>query len=630
MSALSYLRSLLLGLLLLSFSSHTIAQQCMWFPANNSNYRQVEGPSAVLNDKIYIFSGFGCDQANVCGAELENMTEVFDPAIGANGQWTNLTPMPVGVTHMPAVTVENEIWVIGGFKGNHGGPPTDTIQVYTPASDTWRYGPTLPDSFAAGGAVYIGRKVYVFGGLLPDRRTNTGAHFVYDLDNTAIGWQTLAPMPTPRNHMGFATIAGKIYTVGGQIGHDCCTQDRDNVEVYDPATDLWTAQAPLPDSISHMECGTFAKDGLVYVVAGNTNTYSTNRWMHTFNPETNTWTQLCDLPIKLWNPAAEIINDKLYIAHGGEWAYQMPSDKAYSYNITRNRRYELGFSPRQLNYSINLGQTVEAEATLYTISEETNFSLNSADFPIWITNSSSSGNVISPTGEKLSLTLDPFALGPGTYTFDVIASENNTNPIGYSPDTLRISITVVAGSPLGIDDVSAFEARPISENQVMLTWETGNEEDLSFFEVERRKEQEDSFETIGIITAQTGARSQGAAYSFKDSHIMASDRILNYRLRYVAKNGTVYFSEIETVTLSATDQYLIVYPNPAQDHFVIRIDIPEIKMCTIRILDLGGKELIRPISGNMTRLSTHELAPGCYIIEAITDKGTLRKKVIVE
>ncbi|MEZ4686749.1 MAG: kelch repeat-containing protein [Bacteroidia bacterium] len=83
---------------MLALISPLSAQQCMWARVTNSPHTQVEGPSVVYNNKMYIFSGFGCDQMGVCGAAIENMTEVYDPNVGVNGQWTNLSPMPVGVT----------------------------------------------------------------------------------------------------------------------------------------------------------------------------------------------------------------------------------------------------------------------------------------------------------------------------------------------------------------------------------------------------------------------------------------------------------------------------------------------------------------------------------------------------
>lgn len=602
----------------------------MWARATNSNYTQVEGPSAVYNGKMYVFSGFGCDQAGTCGAAIENMTAVFDPAVGANGQWTNLNAMPVGVTHVPAITVENEIWLVGGFKGNHGGPPIDTIQIYNPANNTWRYGPRLPSTFAAGGAAYVGRKVYVFGGLLPDRFTVTGAHYMYDLDNTGAGWQTLAPMPNPRNHMGFGVIAGRIYTVGGQVGHDCCTQDRDLVEVYDPVSNTWATMNPLPDSISHMECGTFAKDGLIYVVGGNTQTYSTNWWMHSFNPETNTWTRLCDMPIKLWNPAAEIIGNEFIIAHGGEWAYQIPSEKTYRHTISRNIRRELGFWPKQLSLSLNVGQTANPKVNLHTISELTGFQLNTANFPLWLISATSSGATISPNGEELELYIDPVAMTPGTYSFQLIVRDDNPWNQAHSPDTLQISMTVTSGSPLSIDQLERFEARIIEGQYALLEWETSAEEGLSHFSLERKTQSDGNFKTIQRIEPKGEAGARGAYYRFEDSDLGRSGQEILYRLKYHEVDGSIAYSKTESVWVDNLDDKMILYPNPAQDYVFYSMDFSFFSSCEILIIDLKGKQINSGIMGRSGRLNVSDFAPGCYVVVAKTDKGTIRKKLIIK
>ena len=620
---------LLLATFLLILVSSLPAQQCMWARVNNSNYTQVEGPSAVYNGKMYIFSGFGCDQMGVCGAELENMTEVFDPAVGANGQWTNLNAMPVGVTHVPAATVENEIWLVGGFRGNHGGPPIDTVQIFNPVTNTWRYGPRLPAPFAGGGAVYLGRKVHVFGGLLPDRVTVTGAHYMYDLDNTAAGWQTLTPMPNPRNHMGFGVVAGKIYTVGGQIGHDCCTQDRDLVEVYDPVSNSWSTMNPMPDSISHMECGTFSKDGLIYVVGGNTQTYSTNWWMHSFNPETNSWTRLCDMPIKLWNPAAEIIGNEFIIAHGGEWAYQIPSEKAYKHTFARNIRRELGFWPKQLSLSLNVGQIANPEVNLHTISGETGYQLNTANFPLWLISTTSSGNTISPNGEELELYIDPVAMTPGTYSFQLIVSENNASPQGYTPDTLQITLTVTSGSPLGIDELERFEASLIEGENVLLEWETRLEDKLNFFSIERKRERDELFKTIQVMEPKA-IGNQGAYYQFEDDRPGESGDEVLYRLKYHDRDGSFAYSETQSVWLKNLDDRLVLYPNPAESYIFFSVDFSRFGNCEVSVYDLKGKQVSLPVYRRSGKLNVQDFAPGCYVIVAKTEKGILRKKLIIK
>ncbi|MGH8056096.1 MAG: hypothetical protein ACREOH_02495, partial [Candidatus Entotheonellia bacterium] len=51
-------------------------------------------------------------------------------------------------------------------------------------------------------------------------------------------WTTGASMPSSRSEVAVATLAGKVYVVGGFAGDIA-------LEIYDPATDRWSRGAPL-------------------------------------------------------------------------------------------------------------------------------------------------------------------------------------------------------------------------------------------------------------------------------------------------------------------------------------------------------------------------------------------------
>ncbi|MEE8104181.1 MAG: kelch repeat-containing protein, partial [Planctomycetota bacterium] len=58
-------------------------------------------------------------------------------------------------------------------------------------------------------------------------------------------WEPKAPMPTARFSVGFGTVNGRIYAVGGLGGNPHANIGA--VERYDPATDSWaTGLAPMP------------------------------------------------------------------------------------------------------------------------------------------------------------------------------------------------------------------------------------------------------------------------------------------------------------------------------------------------------------------------------------------------
>lgn len=83
-------------------------------------------------------------------------------------------------------------------------------------------------------------------------------------------WRTAAPMPTKRTEVAAAVLDGKIYVVGGfekpSLGNVMNFAITRSVDMYDPATDRWTAKAPLPVGLHHVGIG--VAHGRVYVIGG--------------------------------------------------------------------------------------------------------------------------------------------------------------------------------------------------------------------------------------------------------------------------------------------------------------------------------------------------------------------------
>ncbi|MEL6918381.1 MAG: malectin domain-containing carbohydrate-binding protein [Bacteroidota bacterium] len=282
---------------------------CEWNGLASSMLEKVESQSAVVNGKLYVFAGF------LANLKITAATEIYDPVLDI---WSNAAPMPTPVTHMGAVTVGDEVWIVAGFAGNHPGVATDRVQIYNTLNNTWSDGPPLPQPRGSGAAAYANGKIHFFGGLLPDRVTDVGDHYVLDLANLANGWESAAPMPDPRNHLSAATINGKVYAIGGQFGHDNGVSDQDFLDVYDPNTDLWERLANLPSKRSHFEPGTFVHNNKIIIAGGRRGNSFFFDDITSYDPQYDTWSELCKLPTKLLAPVAKIINGRLIVANGGE------------------------------------------------------------------------------------------------------------------------------------------------------------------------------------------------------------------------------------------------------------------------------------------------------------------------
>jgi len=71
---------------------------------------------------------------------------------------------------------------------------------------------------------------------------------VWVYDPEADTWTAKAPLPTARGALAAAALDGKIYAIGGRDA----TQDLNSVEAYDPANDSWESLEDLPTARDHL------------------------------------------------------------------------------------------------------------------------------------------------------------------------------------------------------------------------------------------------------------------------------------------------------------------------------------------------------------------------------------------
>jgi N-acetylneuraminic acid mutarotase len=102
-----------------------------------------------------------------------------------------------------------------------------------------------------------GGKMYVFAGLAPGFKP---MGLVYEYDPASDKWTKKKSMPFPVHHQAMAEYNGKLYMFGGYLYYPPAGrqgqgwQPVDNAWVYDPATDNWTALAPMPDKRGSAIC----------------------------------------------------------------------------------------------------------------------------------------------------------------------------------------------------------------------------------------------------------------------------------------------------------------------------------------------------------------------------------------
>lgn len=275
-------------------------------PAKSMCEGTSEGAGDLVGGKLYTFGGF--DWSKPCCTPWRHAW-VFDPA-ATGWPWTRLADMPEGVSHAGTTTDGTDLYWAGGFVED----ASRTFQIFG-TRHVWRYRvatnsyeamPDLPDDRGAGALVYLDGKLHFFGGESAGQGHDTGDHWVLDLAGGGTRWIAAAPMPAgrERNHLGSAVLNGKIYAVGGQHGHDEGLVESRQLDVYDPATDTWTPLADMPVAKGHIAATTFVFQGRIVALAGEIANGVYTDEDAAYDPATNTWVELTPFPVKTFSGIA--------------------------------------------------------------------------------------------------------------------------------------------------------------------------------------------------------------------------------------------------------------------------------------------------------------------------------------
>jgi hypothetical protein len=450
-------QKLKLTLVIISIVSISASASAQWIrKANAFKFRSDLSESIVYNSKLYTFLGFGDHDRNT-----EPTSEVYDPV---SDTYTLLAPIPesASMTHEKVVLIDNTIWFICGRVGQNPGPLTSATWIYNISTDSWSQGPQLTDPatkepllWGAGGAVLLGRTLHLIGGFVINACDNDQSqyHITLNVDSwladqtKPANWKNeLAPLPIKRNHFSTVVLGGKIYAIGGQFGHDCGGGlEEPFSHVYNPANDTWKELPLMPNVRSHAEGASFAIDGKIYIVGGQSDKGASTDKVTIFDPAANNgegvWTDdlSLTLPTKLEGGTSKIINDLFIYSHGGEFTSANPRKKTYVRTIDRNPVYKLGFSSGCLKLSADAGTSAKGKTLLFTIDGSTSYTTSSsAD---WLTVTKNASGTTTPNAVDIKISANTDGLAPGKYYGTITATGTGDGP-SYSKADYCVNLTV--------------------------------------------------------------------------------------------------------------------------------------------------------------------------------------------
>lgn len=157
-------------------------------------------------------------------------------------KWTQGADLPTAMTASQYTVIGNDLYIGGGNIEREENREACKVFRYNACQNLWSILPATPSVLFGLGNVF--HKPTIVGGCpLSNYKTTTGEVFTYEKDQQK--WlKSLPPMPTPRMRACTVTHESGIVVCGGINMNSA--QFLDTVEMFKHATNQWYAVSPLP------------------------------------------------------------------------------------------------------------------------------------------------------------------------------------------------------------------------------------------------------------------------------------------------------------------------------------------------------------------------------------------------
>ena len=189
--------------------------------------------------------------------------------------------------------IGNDFWIMGGRSYWGIVPYAEKYSLDTGhdvIDSTWM----MPMAVSNAGAAAIGGKIYVVGGATEDPATGNAIPVanLQIFDTATLTWDTTKPpLPMALMQCAVTSLNGKLYAFGGlQSTGTNSYAAVTNAYVFDPATNLWTSLANLPTATAYAAVAPTGS-GKIWVMGGfsSSSTTSQQRLVQEYDPSTNLW-----------------------------------------------------------------------------------------------------------------------------------------------------------------------------------------------------------------------------------------------------------------------------------------------------------------------------------------------------
>jgi N-acetylneuraminic acid mutarotase len=156
----------------------------------------------------------------------------------------------------------------------------------------------------------VGDQFYLFGG-----RKKQSVD-MYDPKNNL--WKQVAPVPQEMHHFQAVTYKDEIYVMGAFMGDYPHETPIPHIYIYNPKKDQWRQGAEIPADRRRGAAGVAVYQDKIYLVSGITDGHWDGHvtWMDEFDPKTNKWRVLAEIPHARDHFQASVVGNQLVVAGG--------------------------------------------------------------------------------------------------------------------------------------------------------------------------------------------------------------------------------------------------------------------------------------------------------------------------
>jgi Kelch motif/Galactose oxidase, central domain len=243
----------------------------------------------------------------------------LDPA------WVDASTMAYPRNEQAAVLLTNgKVLVAGGYLDPTTSTYTKLAELYDPTSKTWASTTSMNHGRAHFGMLVLGAPKA--GQVLAAASDSDGLATAEVYDPVSATWLDTGAMQLPRDTVAIATLGnGKVLVAGGctAFSDTNCTALASSSEVYDPTSNVWaSSKNEMSDpriyfTLTSLAGGSALAVGGCNVFGDNFDCSTTSGTADVYDPATDKWTATNALPVALQNHVAVLLGSGTVLAAAG-------------------------------------------------------------------------------------------------------------------------------------------------------------------------------------------------------------------------------------------------------------------------------------------------------------------------